>query len=119
MALVKRFDKHYYPTIHTLHGLAAAKYAKQHFNVTDKDTLEGYGTLDSCSERSLVIYNSAIGSDNYDEFELSVNFFDLKLKNKEYKKEISRLKKSNKKYMEELKSLKSSKSWKVAKIFRK
>lgn len=84
-----------------------------------KDTLEGYGTLDSCSERSLVIYNSAIGSDNYDEFELSVNFFDLKLKNKEYKKEISRLKKSNKKYMEELKTLKSSKSWKVAKIFRK
>ena len=84
-----------------------------------KNILERYGTLDSCSGRSLEIYNSAISSDNYKEFELSVEVFDLKLKNKKYKKEISKLKKSNKKHLKELEALKSSKSWKMANIFRK
>lgn len=87
--------------------------------LNQKDMLEEYGTLDFCSKRSLEIYNSALASDTYKEFELSVNLFDLELKNKNLKKKISKLKKSNKKYLKELDELKSSKSWKVTKFFRK
>lgn len=60
LALVKRFDKHYYPTIHTLHGLVAAKYAKQHFNVTDKDILNAINEHviphKNCSTLAKIIY---------------------------------------------------------------
>ena len=91
---------------------------KSHFS-NQKSMLESYRTLDSCSKRSLEIYNSAINSKTYKEFELSVEVFDLKSKKKKYKKEISKLKKSNKKYSKELDELKNSKSWKMAKFFRK
>jgi hypothetical protein len=91
---------------------------KNHFS-NQKNMLQSYRTFDSCSKRSLEIYNSAINLKTYKEFELSVNIFDLKLKNKNYKKEISKLKKSNKKYAKEIDDLKNSKSWKMTKLFRR
>lgn len=58
--LVKKFDKYYYPTIHTLHGLAAAKYAKKHFNVSDKEILNAISEHviphKKCSTLAKIIY---------------------------------------------------------------
>ena len=58
--LVKKFNKYYYPTIHTLHGLAAAKYAKKHFNVSDKEILNAISEHviphKKCSTLAKIIY---------------------------------------------------------------
>jgi hypothetical protein len=91
---------------------------KSHF-LNQSDMLGTYRTLDSCSRRSLEIYNSATDSDTYREFELSVDLFDLQLKNNDYKKEVSRLRKANKKYRREIDDLKGSKSRKIKRIFKK
>jgi glycosyltransferase involved in cell wall biosynthesis len=91
---------------------------KSHF-LNQSDMLGTYRTLDSCSRRSLEIYNSATDSDTYREFELSVDLFDLQLKNNDYKKEVSRLRKANKKYKREIDDLKGSKSRKIKRIFKK
>lgn len=37
--MVKKYDRKRFPTIHTLHGVASMIYAKQHFNITDQETL--------------------------------------------------------------------------------
>lgn len=64
------------------------------------------------SKRSLEIFNAALESDTYSEFQLKVQLFDL---NQKYNKLNSR----NAKCQRELKSLKNSRSWKLTKIFRK
>ena len=64
-----------------------------------KQQLEGDGTLEIASKRSLEIFKKALECDNWKEFELSVEIFDLKRK-------ISKLKKQNRKYKKELKRLK-------------
>lgn len=79
------------------------------FNIIKKDFSSKYdglkedGTFEIASKRSLEIFNSAILCENYHEFELSVEVFDLK-------KKISKLKKKNKRYKKEIDSLKNSKS---------
>ena len=60
LSLVKNYDKNYYPTIHTLHGLASAEYVEKHFNVTDKVVLEAISEHviphDNCSTLTKIIY---------------------------------------------------------------
>lgn len=40
LSLVKTYDHHRYPTIHTLHGIASSIYAQQHFNITDQEVID-------------------------------------------------------------------------------
>ena len=68
-----------------------------------EDSFRRDGTFEVASTRSKEIFNSAIEYDNYREFELSVEIFDVNM-------DISKLKKSNKKYKAEIKSLKKSNS---------
>ena len=51
LKLVSHYDKYYYPTIHTLHGIASAKYVKKHFNITDREI------LNAISEHVIPHYN--------------------------------------------------------------
>ena len=78
-------------------------FKKDSEKITDKTLL---------SKRSLEIFNSAIESDTYVEFQLKVQLFDL---NQKYNKLSSK----NSKCQKELKELKNSRSWKLTKIFRK
>lgn len=60
LSLVKKYDKKYYPTIHTIHGLASAAYVKRHFNITDKVILDAISEHviphDNCSTLAKIIY---------------------------------------------------------------
>ncbi|MBR3140743.1 MAG: glycosyltransferase family 2 protein [Methanobrevibacter sp.] len=78
-------------------------FKKDSKNITDKNAL---------SKRSLEIFNSAIESDTYVEFQLKVQLFDL---NQKYNKLSSK----NSKCQKELNELKKSRNWKLTKIFRK
>lgn len=60
-----------------------------------KGELEENGTLEMCSERSLVIFDNALNSADYHEFESSVNAFDSKISNEKPKSEKKQLKKSS------------------------
>lgn len=60
LSLVKKYDKKYYPTVHTLHGLASAVYVKQHFNITDKVILNAISEHviphNNCSTLAKILY---------------------------------------------------------------
>ena len=60
LKLIKHYDKNYYPTIHTLHGIASAVYASKHFNVTDKEILNAISEHvlphNNCSKLAKIIY---------------------------------------------------------------
>ncbi len=101
---------------------------KQNFSEFETSLLSE-GTLESCNERSNVIFYSAVNSDSYREFELLVESFDLRkycdrLKSendkseKRYEHKISELTSENEKYQREINVLKNSTSWKVTRIFR-
>ena len=94
-----------------------------------KKSLEREGTLKICTERSLEIFNSAINTNTYREFELSINLFDLKrdfdklkldknLDKRQYERKLAKLNETNKDYQDEIEELKSSTSWRVTKLFR-
>lgn len=96
----------------------------------NQKSLERDGILYKCSKRSLKIYNSAINSQTYREFELSVNLFDLKrdydklkldfdISNRNYEYKIYRLKKDNRQSEHEIDELKNSTSWRFTEIFRR
>lgn len=85
---------------------------KQNF-LNKKEELQKDNVLNECSERSLKIYNSAIHSDSYTEFESSVKDFDLKRKNirlkrknelneRKYGRKISSIESGKKKYLNEV-----------------
>ena len=61
-----------------------------------KKELEDEGILKNCSKRSLKIFDSALNSNNYEDFESSVKRFDLHGKPK--KSNFGNLKKFIKKY---------------------
>ena len=67
----------------------------------------------------MIIFNSAIDSDTYKEFELSVDIFDLKVKRDSLNKKLRKLKKENKQYKKEINALKNSNKFKITSIFRK
>lgn len=96
----------------------------------DKKSLERDSVFSKCSDRSLTIFNSALESDTYKEFELSVNLFDLEvdhdklklkhdLSKRRYEKKISNLKQANDQYLNEIEDLKNSSSLKPGNVFRK
>ena len=87
--------------------------------LSQEDCLKNNGTLETCSERSLEIYTSAINSDTYREFELAVEVFDLKVKNRDCKKKISKLKKANRKHLKEIEELENSAGPMKTRILRK
>jgi len=98
--------------------------------MNDKDSLERGSVFSKCSERSLTIFNSAIESDTYKEFELTVNLFDLErkydklklkhdLSKRRYEKKINNLKQDNDKYLNEIEDLKKSSGLKAGNVFRK
>ena len=78
------------------------KMIKEDFT-SKKEELQSDGTLEIASKRSLKIFKKALDCENYQEFELSIEIFDLK-------KELSKLKKKNQKYQSEIQSVKNSKS---------
>jgi glycosyltransferase involved in cell wall biosynthesis len=95
-----------------------------------KAELEKEDVFARCFERSLEIFNAALDSDTYREFELAVRLYDLKndyaelkqkrkAEKKEYKQKISQLKKENKRYSNEISELKSSTSWKATGVLRR
>ena len=80
-------------------------------------------------ERSLHIYKSALNSETYREFELSVLVFDLKRANgklkldndmleRKYKNQFSQLSDETESYKTEIDDLKNSTSWKITKPLR-
>lgn len=96
---------------------------------SSKRELESDGTLNTCSPRSLVIFENALNLDSYREFELTVDVFDLKTINDElkldnklskrhYVKQVSNLTRQNENYQKEIADLKNSTSWKLTKVFR-
>lgn len=96
---------------------------------SSKRELESDGTLNTCSPRSLVIFENALNLDSYREFELTVDVFDLKTINDElkldnklskrhYVKQVSNLTRQNENYQKEITDLKNSTSWKLTKVFR-
>ncbi len=56
----KDYDKKRFPTIHTLHGCASAKYVKEHFNITDKQIINAINNhvipLKNASTLDKIIY---------------------------------------------------------------
>lgn len=92
--------------------------AKEYF-LENKNSFENEETFDKCPKRSLIIFNSAIDSDTYKEFELSVDIFDLKVKKDSLNKKLRKLKKENKQYKKEINALKNSNKFKITSIFRK
>ena len=101
------------------------KFKKDYFNkakeyfLENKNSFENEETFDKCPKRSLIIFNSAIDSDTYKEFELSVDIFDLKVKRDSLNKKLRKLKKENKQYKKEINALKNSNKFKITSIFRK
>lgn len=70
------------------------------------------------AERSKFCYESVLNIEEYDIFELQVNLFDMKNKNKRLKNKNKQLKKDLKYYSRENKLMLSSTSWKVTKPLR-
>ena len=60
LKLIKSYDKNYYPTIHTLHGIASSIYANIHFNVNDEEVLSAISEHvlphNKCSRLAKIIY---------------------------------------------------------------
>ena len=56
----KKYNKNHFPTIHTLHGLSAANYIKDKFNITNKLILEAIKNHvippKKCSKLSKILY---------------------------------------------------------------
>ena len=93
----------------------------EHKNEIDKD-IEN----DKLNERSRFIYDCALNSDNYKEFDYRIKLYDknkeldkLKDENKSLKKELKKLKKNNKKLKKENKHFKSTKAYKLWKKYSK
>lgn len=95
-----------------------------------KKELEKDGTLKICSERSLEIFNSALNSESYKEFELSVNVFDLKIQRdkiqldynmvkRSYEKKISQLMKREEEHANEIEEIKGSFIWKIKNLIKR
>ena len=84
------FDRQCFDLFHRF-KLLSEEYKEDYFNkmkasfANYKEELEENGTLEICSERSLLIFERAINSDDYHEFESSVNDFDLKMSKKNQK----------------------------------
>lgn len=96
----------------------------------NKKTLQREGTLDICNERALAIFNAAVDSATYREFELSVNIFDLEMKHDKLRLENDILKRQNEKrindltnqnqlYIEEIGNLNSSVGLNISKFFKR
>ena len=94
-----------------------------------KSELEKTEILNRCSDRSREIFNRALDSKTYNEFELSVNVFDLKkdnsklkleydIKKRRYESQISKLEKQNELYLNEINSLENSKNRNLPSIFK-
>ncbi|MBR5503671.1 MAG: glycosyltransferase family 2 protein [Methanobrevibacter sp.] len=101
-------------------------HKEEFFNLIKDDCLKNKEEIDrdiendKLMERSKFIYDSALSSDNYKEFEYAIQLFDknkeikdLKEENKSLKNEVEKLKKSNKKLKKEKKHFKSSKAYKI------
>ena len=92
----------------------------------NKNSLQIDGTLKTCAERTLTIFQNALSSDTYHEFELSVNLFDLemqydklKLQNDILKRENSKLSGQNKGYIDEINFLKSKTGFKLSNFLKR
>lgn len=96
----------------------------------EKLKLENEGTLGVCSERSLAIFNSAIHSSNYKEFEYQVTIFDLKRENdklrlnqnilkRENQNQIKQLNEINRQYRLEIKMMKNSPAYRITDLIKK
>ncbi len=108
------------------------KFKKEYYDKTkenflkNKNKLESEGTLKICDEYSLNLFNSAINTRTYREFELSVENYNLKLQLDKLRLDNQLLKRQHAKkiykmetdYKQQIESIKGSTSWKITRIFR-
>ncbi|MBO7517765.1 MAG: hypothetical protein J6T31_01490, partial [Methanobrevibacter sp.] len=92
---------------------------KEDFKSHKKEFHNDYVFLEKVNPRHRYIFNEALKAENYKEFELNVETYIQKQKNRDLSKKKKRLKKDIKKYEKLNKELMKSNSWKITKPLRK
>ena len=92
---------------------------KEDFKSYEKEFHNDYVFLEKVHSRQRYIFNEALKAENYKEFELKIETYILKQKNRNLSKKKKRLKKDIKKYEKLNNELMRSNSWKITKPLRK
>ena len=95
------------------------KRIQEDFKNHEKEFKNDYVFLKKVNPRIRYIFNTALASEDYKEFELKVEIYLLKKRNKGLIRKRKRLKKNIKKYEKLNDEILNSKSWKITRPFRK